>query len=118
MAVVTPRPPHQWHFDAEPVFRYKNGVKVGVDGINVKVGYRTIYLDLPQEEEIKLDSAIEMVDFPPILSPKTALVKSILGLDYDHMTGVAPIIHPLIEKPLPKPPKRTLGVKLKALISA
>lgn len=90
MANALPRPPHQWHFDAIPVIGPN-----GLTGINITHGERKLYLDLPKELEDKVEKWIEgdkvrFVDNPPII----------------------------IEKPLPVPKKRTLGAKLKALISA
>ena len=56
MAKLLPRPPHQTAFSAEPVWR--NG---RIDGVKVMVGSREVYLDLPKEEEVKLEKAIDMM---------------------------------------------------------
>lgn len=78
MVTLAPRPPHQWHFDAEAV----RDAKGHVIGLNVIVGGRKIYLDLPKEEEIKLEQAITDIEqlpavLPYPIGPKPTLAKRV-----------------------------------------
>lgn len=65
MVTLTPRPPHQWHFDATPVF----GLDGHVKGIQVTHGERSIYLDLPRELEKQVEEVLTDIEQLPEVPP-------------------------------------------------